>query len=112
MKTKIYCIQENGKHQFYVSAYGNDYYLFSQDYRKGVENFYSKPQTYDEATNFSKAKRDFSIMNTMKKIPSYVRYIEKYYEIILTNKSQKRATTNKYSRAYAWGWYGNKESHL
>lgn len=101
MKTKIYCIKHNGKRQFYVSAYGNDYYLFSQDYRKGVENFYSKPQTYDEATNFSKAKRDFSIMNTMKKIPSYVRYIEKYYEIILTNKSQKRATTNKYSRAYA-----------
>ena len=112
MKTKIYCIEQNGKHQFYVSANGQEYYLFSEDYRKGVATFFSKPQIYDEAINFSKAKRNFYVMNTMKKIPSYVRYIEKYYGIVLTNKGQKRANNEKYSRVYAWGWNGDKKSYL
>ena len=101
MKTKIYCIEQNGKNQFYVSANGQEHYLFSENYRKGVGNFFSRPLTYDEATDFSKAKGNFYVMNTMKKLPSYVRYIEKYYGIILTNKGQKRASNEKYSRACA-----------
>ena len=100
MKAKIYCIRQNDKQLFYVSKNGKDYYLFSEKSRKVVDNFFSKPLTYDEATDFSKARRNFYVMNTMKKIPSYVRYIEKYYGIVLTNKGQKRANNEKYSRIY------------
>ena len=56
---------------------------------------------YGEAIDFSKAKGNFYVMNAMKKIPSCVRYIEKYYGIVLTNKGQKRANSEKYSRVYA-----------
>jgi hypothetical protein len=30
----------------------------------------------------------------------------------LTNKGLKRANNEKYSRVYAWGWNGDKKSHL
>ena len=41
MKTKIYCkTQEKGVHTFYLNKDGRIYYLFSQDYRKGVSKYY------------------------------------------------------------------------
>ena len=101
MKAKFYCIKKGTQHQFYVYADGMEYYLFSEEYRKGVANFFSRPLTYDEVTNFSKAKRNFQIMNTMKKIPLYVRYVEKYYGLTLTNKSLKKANSEKYNKACA-----------
>ena len=101
MKTKIYCAKQSGKNQFYVSANGQEYYLFSENYRRVIGNFFSKPLMYGEAIDFSKAKGNFYVMNAMKKIPSCVRYIEKYYGIVLTNKGQKRANSEKYSRVYA-----------
>ena len=95
MKAKIYCHKIDKKHHFYVSVKGVEYFLFCQNYKEGVEQYFSKPLIYDEAINFSKAQKSFSIMNTMRKLPMYVEYVEKYYGVALTYKGKKRLIKNK-----------------
>ena len=76
MKTMIYCeTVEHGVHAFFMRDRGEEYYLFSQDYRKGVQEYYSRGVLLDDSINFSKSRKDNAIIRTMSKIPMYVRYI-------------------------------------
>lgn len=101
MKTKIYCTKKQSKHNFYACVNGKNYYLFSQDFRRGVENYFCGGKVYDEAIKHSKSKGDNALKRTMDKIPSYVRYAEKYYGIIITNRSEKKANKEKNTKLYA-----------
>lgn len=95
MRTMIYCEKtENAVHVFYLINEGKVYYLFSQDYRKGVQDFYHKGVLLNESLNFSKAHKDTAIERTMSKIPMYIKYIEKEYGIEVLERTKKR---NRYS---------------
>ncbi len=95
MKTMIYCeTTEKAIHVFYMINEGKSYYLFSQDYRKGVQEFYHKGVRLDESVDFSKAHKDTAIERTMTKIPMYIKYIEKEYGIEVLERTKKR---NRYS---------------
>lgn len=95
MKTIIYCkTAEKTVHSFFIINEGQVYYLFSQDYRKGVQAFYHKGVRLDESMDFSKAHNDAAIERTMSKIPMYIKYVEKEYGIEVLERTKKR---NRYS---------------
>ena len=95
MKAKIFCeATDRGAHSFYLISEGKTYYLFSQNYRKGVQEYFGKGVYIDQSTKYSKAHNDSAITRTMSKIPMYVRYVEKEYSIEVyerTKKSSRRA---------------------
>ena len=92
MKAKIYCkTTQKGIHSFYLSLEGNEYFLFSQKYKKGVQEYFGKGGVYfDQARNFAKSRKDTALIKTMSKFPIYIKYIEKEYEIAILNQTKKR----------------------
>lgn len=92
MKTMIYCEPtDRGVHSFFMSNNGREYYLFSQAYRKGVDEYYGKGVLFCDAMKYSKAHNDSAIIRTMSKIPMYVRYIEQEYGIEILDRTKKKS---------------------
>ena len=95
MKTTIYCKPtDKGIHSFYLLVGTEEFFLFSQAYRKGVEAYYGKGVRIDESMKYSRAHNDSAITRTMDKIPIYVKYIEKEYDIEVLKKTKKRSNQN------------------
>lgn len=91
MKTTIRCrVPERGVHYFYLVHDGQEYYLFQQEYRKGVQKYYRKGVILDEAINFARTHRDCSMERTMIKIQKYTKYIEKEYDIQVFEQTKKK----------------------
>jgi hypothetical protein len=91
MKTHIYCKPTNtGMHSFYLVTDGREYYLFAQDYRRGVQQHFGNGILIDDAYDYSKAKRDSAVIRTLSKLPSYIRYVENEYGIIVLKQTQRR----------------------
>jgi len=89
MKTaKIFCKNvERGIHNFYVQHEGKEYYLFSQEFKKGVHDYYRSGVVLKQAFDHSRAKFDPALNRTMRKLYSHVKYIEKEYDIRLLNRA-------------------------
>lgn len=97
MKTMIYCRPTaQGIHSFYIISEGEEFFLFSQNYRKGVHRYFSKGVRLDEAYDYSKTNRDSAVIKTMNKLPMYIKYIEREYGITILNQTQKRNQTLRY----------------
>ena len=95
MKTTIYCKPtDKGVHSFYLIVGANEFFLFSQAYRKGVDEYYGRGVRIEESMKYSKAHNDSAITRTMDKIPMYVRYIEKEYDIEVFEKTKRKCTQN------------------
>ena len=91
MKSKIYCrVTDKGEHTFYLLADGQEYYLFRQAYRKGVQAHFKNGIYLDEAHDFSKARSDSAIMHTLSKLPAHIKYIENEYGIAVLKQTQKK----------------------
>jgi len=91
MKATIYCeASEKGVHSFYLSTAEEDYFLFSQNYRKGVHAYFSKGVRISEATDYSKTHNDSALQRTMTKIPMYIKYVEKEYDIEVLERTKKK----------------------
>ena len=87
----IYCTPtQQGVHSFYLITEGQKYYLFSQNYRKGVQEYFAKGVSLKESMDFAKNHKDSAIIRTMTKLPMYIRYIEKENEIAVYEKTKKR----------------------
>ena len=96
MKAKIYCLTTNeGTQSFYLRAAGESYYLFSQEFRRGVKDFFSSELPLDAAIDFSRAGKDRAVIRTMKKIPAYIKYIEKEYGIEVLRKTARKSGFSK-----------------
>lgn len=97
MNSIISCkMNKLGGHSFYIKHDGIEYYLFSQDYHKGVNNLFSKGVSINNAFNYKTAKRDYCIVKTMSKIRPYIQYIEKEYDVkILKNTINKGVIDKK-----------------
>lgn len=95
MRATIYCKPSaKGIHSFYLVTADAEYYLFSQDYRKGVHEYFCKGVRIDEATDFSKSRRDNAIRRTMTKIPVYIKYIEKEYGVEVLEQTKRKHQRN------------------
>ena len=91
MRAMIYCeISKGGSHSFYLCVNGQDYSLFSQEYRKGVNEYFSKGVSLKDSTNYAKTHKDSTLLKTMTKIPVYIKYIEKEYGIYVFEQTKKR----------------------
>ncbi len=91
MKPVIYCVKNNGIHSFFMFFGKEKYYLFCQNYRKGVQEYYSKGVSLNESINFSKSRNDSAIIRTMSKLPMYIRYIEKEFGIEVLEQTKKKS---------------------
>lgn len=93
---KVYC-QSSGfnRHSFYLVADGETYYLFTQEFRRGVHAYYSKGVTLANALDNSKGHRDCAIMRTMKKLRIYIDYVEKLHGIEVMEKTKEKVKRRK-----------------
>ena len=95
MQTTIYCkTTNNGVHSFYLLVGNEKFFLSSLVYRKGVENYYGKGVRSDESMKYSRAHNDFAITKTTDKIPMYVKYVEKEYNIEIFERTKRRCAQN------------------
>lgn len=95
MSTYIFCkTSTKGVHSFYLHTEGQTYYLFSQNFRRGVKHFFESGVTLNESMNFKKAKGDAAIIHTMEKLPCAIRYIEREYELEILTKTIRKNSKN------------------
>ena len=91
METVIYSkVTDGGMHSIYARVDGKPYYLFSQNYRRGVRDYFGGGVYIDRTIDFSRAHGDAAVIRTMSKIPVYVKYIEKEYGITVLNQTKKK----------------------
>ena len=94
MKAIIYCKRsERGMHNFYLRTNGEDFYLFSQNFRKGVQEYFGHGVCLERACDYSKSRKDATIIKTMDKIPMFIKYIEKESGILVFKQTKKKAAT-------------------
>lgn len=86
----IFCKDTNGKHSFYVNCEGEEYYLFTQKYKTGVEKFFGQGVPLSRALNKERGSRNEAVLKTMLKLPSHLRYIEKEYGCKIFRRGNER----------------------
>ena len=94
MKAVVFCTPTaKGVHSFYLAYEGKEYYLFQQNYRKGVHRFYSDGVSLNIAMKTALAHGDTAILRTMNKLPMYIKYVEKERGIAVLDQTQKKQKT-------------------
>ena len=89
--TTVYCIRNKGNNlDFYIKNKETEFFLFSQRLYKGVEKYFRKGVSLNKAIDHSKCWDDYRIHRVMSKLPAYIRYIEKEYEIAFFEQSKRR----------------------
>ena len=91
---------KHGKQNFFLLNGMDEYFLFNEDFKKGVHDYYFRGVRLDDANNFSKCKRNTALMKTMSKIPMYVKYLEREHglEIFETTRRRNRGFNNRRRR--------------
>ena len=84
-------VDVSGYHTLYLVADNKEYYLFRQAYRRGVADYYRNGATIDDAIKYSKAKFDTSVLHTMSKLISHIRYVEKEFDIVVLDRTREMA---------------------
>jgi len=89
---KVICEQFNDNHRFYMLDGNAEYYLFSQKYKKAVNQFYSNGVPLNRAIKHGECKRSKVLHHTMNKLKSSIQYIEKEYNISILDSTIKKRT--------------------
>jgi hypothetical protein len=76
-------------HSFYLRTGREEFYLFSQNFRKGVHEFYAGGVELGRAMDRSRGRYDCAILRTMDKLPKYISYVEKEYDTAILEKTKK-----------------------
>lgn len=77
MKNKIIISKSNEKIHFYLISNGKRHYLFSQDFSKGVYQFFRSGRSESELHKYSLWRKNPRLDKTIEKIPMYLRYVLK-----------------------------------
>ena len=92
MKASIYCeAPRTGGLDFYLKVGCESYYLFNQRWKQAVEDHFKNGISVDQALKAARGKSSVPIRSIAEKLPSYIRYIEKEYDIVVLEKSKRRA---------------------
>ena len=83
-----------GEQSLYLKASGREFYLFSQNYRRAVKEYYSSPITLDRALDYS-CSNGLPVRKTMEKLRAYIPYIEREYGVSVLKKTKKAKRPNK-----------------
>ena len=96
MANTIYCeTTAKGVQSFFIKANGETHFLFSQNFRRGVKNYFKHGVRVDEAINFKRANGNSAIIHTMEKLPAYIRYVEREYGMEVLRKTARKNQTYK-----------------
>ena len=111
MQAKVTCkTTAKDTQTFYVNVNGKEYFLFEQEYRISVKKHFRKGMTINQINDYSNVTSN-AVKRTLEKLPSYIRYIEKEYDIAIYEKTKKkieRKRNKPYKREqfrwqdYAW----------
>ena len=98
MKATIYCrTVEKGVQAFYVKVKGERYFLFRQNFRRSVKEFFANGVMLDKIGAYD-GVHSFAVRRTLDKLPAYLQYIEKEYGIGIYDRTKDKIA--KRSRAY------------
>ena len=90
-QTTIRCEHnDEGDLDFYMSRGDEEYFLFTQNYRSVVYNFYKSGVVIRKALDHSQAGNHALIHKTMDKLFKVIRYIEKDASISVLNRTMMR----------------------
>lgn len=81
MKNKITMIPKDGQLFFYLVSDVGKVFLFSQNFTKGVHDFFINDKSESEILGFRKWRKNPRLSKTIEKIPLYIAYVRK--EILL-----------------------------
>ena len=85
----IFCEQsKSGRLNFFVSASGEEHYLFSCPYSERAESHFRGGVFLDNAIDCTRAGGDSSILRVMNRLPSHIRYIEREYGLEILRKTK------------------------
>lgn len=109
MKSKVFCrTVAKGEQAFYVTVDGKEYYLFRQNYKVSNKLFFQNGVSIDCINNYN-GVHSMAVRHTLDKLPSYLRYVEKEYDIAIysrTNKDKAPKKQKPYKReAFHWQQY-------
>ena len=96
MANTIYCrTTAKGVQSFFINSNGENHFLFSQNFRRGVKEYFERGVSIDQAINFARARGNSAVMHTMEKLPSYIRYIEREYGLEVLRRTARKNQTHK-----------------
>ncbi len=100
MQAKVYCkTVAKGRQAFYVNANGKEYFLFEQDFRASNKEFFRNGVGVHAINNYSSV-HSTAVKKTLDKLPSYIRYIEKEYDVAIYEKTKRKEKREKIKVAY------------
>lgn len=91
MVTFVFCKPiAKDTHGFYLKVNGKEYFLFSQNYRRSVKDYFGYGVMLRNALDHTRAKGNSAILRTMEKLPSHIQYIEREYGIAILRQTVKK----------------------
>ena len=96
MSATIFCrTTDKAVHSFYLTANGQTHFLFSQSFRRGVKNFFQRGVCINLALDHARACGDHAVLNTMDKLPSYIRYVEREYGLQVLRQTIRKSAERR-----------------
>ncbi len=78
MKSRINVQRDQQKLNFYLRSNDGEFYLFSQDYSKGVYEYFKNGRSVNEIRKFDKWNKNPRLNKTIYRLPKQIQYVEKY----------------------------------
>ncbi len=91
---------QKGIQSFYLVSQGKEYFCFRKDTIKALNGISITKYIYLRLLDFSNSHMDTALIRTKRKLPIYIKYIEKEYEITVLNntvKKNNKALNRKYN---------------
>ena len=76
-KDMIMIYKKPGIINFYLVTKAGRYFLFSQDFSKGVFEFFRRGKSFGELRSFKRWRKNPRLDKTIEKLPLYVQYVLK-----------------------------------
>lgn len=90
-KAQVYCLAMNhGGLDFYLQQDGESYYLFNQRYRSDLHNWFKNGVSLTQALKSVKRGIPTTVAKVSEKLPMYIKYIEKEYDISVLDQSRRK----------------------
>ena len=90
---KIFCKERNGMHEFYLILGREEFYMFSQKYKFGVDRYYRNGVLLNKGIRHGIGKSDRAIHHTIDKVKRYIRYIEDEYGFIILDQTKIKSSS-------------------
>ncbi len=96
----VYCRSTgHNVHSFYIRTGREEFFLFSQTFRKGVHEYYAGGVNLSGAMDCSRGRHDSQLLRTMNKIPKYIAYVEKEYDTVILDRTRKNREKHRLALA-------------